>query len=417
MMNTDPQPTAKLRSSLRQPSRANISVPGLILCAVALPVLIWRASVLACFAPCPIVSGLECPAKDHARLAFLRKMAWEGRERCEVWMVDLATQRQRRVSAADEIVEGHLAASGRAELLAWWSLLKDSEQRPLHSLRVCSAFDGSPPQTIHEDYGISPEPVAFTADGRSIVFGRSQGEFGGDTEVTDWGLWRIGIDGRGLEQLTTGFDRKGASRHPTVSPDGSRIAFHGYFWEEASALCVVNSSGDDPKTLPIAMRGFAWYPDSQSLIVAQSGLYDEPWSSRLVRYDIDSGRVTPLTCYEHDRADHSPAFSPDGTKLAYWRSRYTEKNQDCLIVADLNALHACPVVSDVDGGALGADLAWSRNSDQLFYAVRVFTSGNAGFEIWGVKADGADKHKVVDNGYSPVAFGSSEGAVECHGLR
>jgi Tol biopolymer transport system component len=242
---------------------------------------------------------------------------------------------------------------------------------------------------------------AFTADGRSIIFGRSRGEFG-DGPVYDWGLWQIGIDGGDRHPLTAGFGGSGASLFPQLSPDGRVIAFYGYLWEEVGALCWVKREGGHVRKTSLQMRDFAWHPDSQHLVVAKAGPRDEPWETHLVSYDLRTGRITALTPYRRDHADYSPSFSPDATKLAYISSRPAYAGRDSLIVLELKRRRARVVVADADLTDPHGEFTWSADSSRLFYSLRASTSKGKELQIWSVKADGTARRKVLDNAHSPT---------------
>jgi Tol biopolymer transport system component/DNA-binding winged helix-turn-helix (wHTH) protein len=143
---------------------------------------------------------------------------------------------------------------------------------------------------------IASEP-AVSADGRSIVFVlRSQGSLN---------LWRTGIDGNGLRQVTTGrFDW-----HPTLSPDGKWVAY------------ISNVQGQ--------------------------------WTLWKAPFD---GAGPPVKLV--DRCSTSPAISPDGKLLAY--NNETGEIQ-------VRSFDDGSLVREMAAPADASGLQWSRDGKALTF--------------------------------------------------
>jgi Tol biopolymer transport system component len=84
--------------------------------------------------------------------------------------------------------------------------------RPLGDLWLAPTAGGAPRQLTRLSF--SPGGLAWTPDGRWIVFSSDHG--GAQA------LWRISVDGRTLQPITTG---SGEDTGPSVSPDGRRILY------------------------------------------------------------------------------------------------------------------------------------------------------------------------------------------------
>ncbi|UCH36243.1 MAG: PD40 domain-containing protein [Armatimonadota bacterium] len=358
------------------------------------------ACVLAMLTATPAPAGcVPVQPKGPAYLAFLRTGPEQEKSSQGLWACNLSTKQQFRISGSDESVVGKAVYSSVSGVLAWWSVNEPRGAVPVHSLRVWHSSDEEP-ATIYRDAEIDPDALSISPDGLYLVFGRSRGEFG-NGPIRDWGIWQIRTDGTGLRRLTDGFGGRGRSLRPTISPDGKLIAFYGYLFEEVGSLCLVGRNGGVPEILPLEIRDVAWYPSSKRLIVAQAGPDNEPWDSRLASYDIATGCLRALTSYRRAYGDHTPVFSADGKKLAYFTSHSQGgTSADCLSVLDLETELTHTIVADAD--LFSSECVWAADSVSLFYVIRLFSEEGVDFQVWSARADGASKQKVLDHARSPV---------------
>jgi len=173
--------------------------------------------------------------------------------------------------------DGHIVYAGQSNL--WLATADGMERKQLIPEKV-----------------IAIEP-AVSADGRSIVFvRRSQGSLN---------LWRTGIDGSGLRQVTTGrFDWQ-----PALSPDGKWVAY------------VSNLQGQ--------------------------------WTLWKAPFD---GAGTPVKLVDSCRA--SPVISPDGKLLAYTRQ---------LGEIQVRSFDDGSLARKMTAPADASDLQWSRDGKALTF--------------------------------------------------
>jgi Tol biopolymer transport system component len=155
----------------------------------------------------------------------------------------------------------------------------------------------------------SPNHPAFSPDGRSVAF---------EAEITRerTRIFLFDLADGGLHMIEN--DAVG-NAHAAFSPDGERIAFsqtdHAFTWD----LCTVRRDGRDQICLT---RGSAndvepsWSPDGRSIVFASDR--DDPKrltrSLYLVRPD-----GTGLRRLTKGFDDGAPAFSPDGSEIAFVR--------------------------------------------------------------------------------------------------
>lgn len=200
---------------------------------------------------------------------------------------------------------------------------------------------------------VSTEPVLAQAAAGTLVF---QSDRSGN-----WDIFRVEADGSGLVQLT---DDPSDDSNPAWSPDGTRIAFSSTR-SGAGDIYVMNADGGELERLTDhrAYEGAPrWSPDGGSLLFEA----EREGVSQIYRLDIDRRRSVRLTdsatrklgpVYAPDAqsivfmelgpagwrltlmdweswgtqsltegaSSCRPAFSPDGSMLAYVSSRAREK--------------------------------------------------------------------------------------------
>lgn len=150
-----------------------------------------------------------------------------------------------------------------------------------------------------DTYPLAP---TFTPDGNNIVFEL-------DNINAPIGIWEVAVGGGTATQLTNGNDYQ-----PTVSPDGTQIAFMRGF-----DLTVANADGSDPQTLYTATGSSIgepdFSPDGSTLAFMQYNPDASSWDIWAVPTD-GSADATNLT-NGSDYSSMDPAFSPDGTEMAF----------------------------------------------------------------------------------------------------
>jgi Tol biopolymer transport system component len=210
------------------------------------------------------------------------------------------------------------------------------------------AWDGSAQAQLTRTFRASEGQPAWTPDGRRLLFRRAPE----NPLVQDGDLWLLDpARTQALEEpaVSPVLERPGDERYPAVSPDGTRIAFRG-------DLDLRADTGDEE-------------------------LYVAPW---------DGERAgEPVQVTRDAVPDSAPAWSPDGTRLAFESARDSaaaELRDVYVVRADGRGLRRLTEHPALDEGP-----AWSPDGTQI-----AFTSerdGNA--EIYVMRADGSRERRLT----------------------
>ena len=237
----------------------------------------------------------------------------------------------------------------------------------------------------------------FSPDGKTVVFSRT-------TDGLNWNLMRVPTAGGEVQQLAQTPLSVAATR-PSWSSKTNEIAFTGIPLDgsgSTSAIWIIN--GDGTEAHVVAADGLSnqmfypsWYPDGKSL-VAQDGR-----NLVIKRLNLASGGTENVT----DRAQiltGMPSVSPDGKWIAFAGQRnsgqsYNQEDNVIWLAGEtgaLNTLEANP--------AAGRTPAWSPDGRRLaFESDRGSPDGR--YAIFVVNRDGTGLVQVTDyslNAQHPV---------------
>jgi TolB protein len=248
---------------------------------------------------------------------------------------------------------------------------------PLRNVLVQRAVGGLPVRLTNLDPWFSFASLAWTRDGRAVVYDASQ--YANDLE-----LFTMRPDGSGVEQLTNNtFD----DTAPSWSPDGTTVVDEGsraidgtasglFTYDLGSATERRVTTGNDHHP--------AWSPDGGAIAFSRwENDFGAP--ERIFLTDPSGTRVTPLTPPEQTTAD-LPSWSPDGKRIVYVDQ--APGSNRALFVIDRSG--TTPV--QLTTLPFATDPAWSPDGTKIaFYG----TEDLAGSYIYVINADGTGLRRVV----------------------
>ena len=165
-----------------------------------------------------------------------------------------------------------------------------------------------------------PSQIAFTPDGKSIVFVKADSPLSGDTDSSRLAI--VDVASGTPHRLTSGLAEESS---PILSPDGAHIAYtfprDGQTHNEDSQFVVPIAGGngtDVAHTLDRAISGAAWMPGNNALLLAgndeaRGALWLQPIGGKASRIDV--GALSPSAAVNVGK-DGAIAFTATGNSHA-----------------------------------------------------------------------------------------------------
>ena len=199
------------------------------------------------------------------------------------------------------------------------------------------AADGGAPRQLTDGKFDDGGSLAWTRDGRSLVFSSNHGkDWERDSVESD--IFRVNVADGSLTQLTR---RVGPDAEPQPSPDGRLIAYTGFDDHlrayENARLTVMNADGSGARVISDLDRSVSdphWSADGRS-IVAQ---FDDHGVTKVARFGLD-GRMTVL----------AEGLAADGLDRPYSGGQFTVATTGAIAFTMGDATHPADVGVSVNG--------------------------------------------------------------------
>ncbi len=214
-------------------------------------------------------------------------------------------------------------------------------------------------------------PPELSPDGRQVAFGW-RGEAGGNLDI-----YVKYVDADPVLQLT---DNEADDYNPAWSPEGSEVAF--LRWDDGCSIHLVSALGGPERRLAACGQtiygDLTWSPSGDRLAINDRENVGDPFA--IFSVSVQNAEKQQLTFPPVGGwGDHDPAFSPDGSRLAFVRSR-SEGMQDVYVVNLEDGSERR--LSDDSRNVWG--VAWAPDARSI-----IFSSNRAGRPgLWRVSVDG-----------------------------
>ena len=176
-----------------------------------------------------------------------------------------------------------------------------------------SNADGTGPVNLTGGAGINDKP-AFSPDGGKIAF---QSNRDGDFEI-----YQMNVDGSGQQRLTFS---AGADEKPTYSPDGKKIAFVSSRDGNQEIYSINAADGSAPLRLTnnaVPDLDPVFSPDGTKITFSRPFNEGTPTGqyALFTMNTADGSNAVQITTPPSSLNDLTASYSPDGTKIVFWRS-------------------------------------------------------------------------------------------------
>ena len=193
---------------------------------------------------------------------------------------------------------------------------------------------------------------------------------------TSYDVWAMASDGTDKRKLTA---TPGIYQNPRWSPDGRRIAYVAYDGHQGDVVLVDPDGGNTRRyeTPDVDEYAGSWSPDSAQLAINVSSQ-----TAELLIMDIDTGN-------EHVAYQGPvgiPAWSPDGSRILY-----SDGTNLFTVAPDGTGPQQL-----TSGSGQHLDCAWSRDGAAIAFAFFAGTAPNDE-QIYLMNADGSDPHNITNS--------------------
>jgi Tol biopolymer transport system component/DNA-binding winged helix-turn-helix (wHTH) protein len=220
---------------------------------------------------------------------------------------------------------------------------------------------------------------AFSRDGNQVAFHQSDGPSNG-------GIYTALVGGERSLRLT----RDPGDGCPAWSPDDRQIAFMRYSGKTLSIFTIPALGGTERRLYsgpaPFA-SGLAWSPSGEFLAFPQSSA-ENPTRSWISLLSVADSSVHPLTSPDGGSLDAEPAFSPDGSQLAFVRATIAGVSNDVYVMPTTGGQ---PRRLTFDHRPIVGPPAWTADGRDI-----IFSSTRGGPEsLWRISVSGGTPRPIA----------------------
>ena len=274
--------------------------------------------------------------------------------------------------------------------------------------------DGQNPTNLSTSFEDHESP-SFSADGRLIAFaGFPDTRDEGEEENQE--IYVMNADGTDKRRLTTTSTEES---DPAFSPDGSRIAFTTLANGGFPGIDLINGDGSGRTHL---LRGSAavdygnpsWSPDGTRIAYERTEFNGFNGQTDVWVIDLASGQETRLT--DGFEQEYDPDFSPDGSRIAYVLDPFILSETKLVSNPDIWVMNA-------DGSGKSrltsdpwedSEPAWSPDGSEIAFTHRRNETDphayllNAPSDVYVMNADGSDPRNLTAGGRTGVLGAEEE---------
>ncbi|HEX2906692.1 MAG TPA: hypothetical protein VHO69_07525 [Phototrophicaceae bacterium] len=246
--------------------------------------------------------------------------------------------------------------------------------------------------------------LSWSPDGTQLLFASD--------ETGEYMIYVMDVEDESIRPLIPGF-------FPTWSPDGTRIAYGVAISGEHEqgirfALYVMNADTTDQRRITpdeFASTGSpAWSPDAQQIVFAarrgSDGYID------LYSLDLETETLTQLT-FTTPIIESRPTFAPDGEYFAF----SSDDGANMVIYKMRMDGSGLTLLTPIENGVRKYNPAWSPDGSAIAYQLQYAFNPQPGEHdgIYVMQADGRDSRLIFENGCAPawrpvLATGTDAGA-------